>query len=85
MIDNRATLICGGPDDFHWNPAPTTENATVVEGASIAVLGSPGSTLAAPIPFDQFASYMATDHNSRIFLVTGPLDAVTGLQEQFHP
>jgi len=28
---------------------------------------------------------MATDHNSRIFVVTGPLDAITGLQEQFHP
>ncbi len=85
VIDNRATLVCGGPDDFHWNSAPTTESSTVVQGATIEVLGSPGSTLAAPIAADQFVSYMATDHNSRIFLVTGPLDAITELQEQFHP
>ena len=85
VIGNQATLVCGGPDDFHWNTSAATESATVVKGASIEVLGSPGSTLAAPIAANQFAGYMAADHNTRIFLVTGPLNAITGIQEQFHP
>lgn len=82
---NAARLVCGGPDDFHWNTAATNVNATVLPGASIEVLGSPGSTQSAPIASDRFAAYMATDHNSRIFLVTGPLSMISALQEQFHP
>jgi hypothetical protein len=85
LTANGATLVCGGPDDFHWNTTSAPEIATVVKGASIEVLGNPGSTLAAPISTGQFAGYMASDHNTRIFLVTGPLDAITSLQEQFHP
>ena len=85
VIGNQAKLVCGGPDDFHWNSAPATETATVLKGASIEVLLSPGDTLAVPIAANQFASYMATDHNTRIFLLTGPLGGITGLQEQFHP
>ena len=85
LTANGATLVCGGPDDFHWNTTPTTVSATVLKGASIQVLLSPGSTLAVPIPTSHFAGYMATDHNTRIFLVAGPLDAISALQEQFHP
>jgi hypothetical protein len=85
LTANAATLVCGGPDDFHWNTTPATVSATVLNGASIEVLQSPGSTLAVPISAGQFAAYMATDHNTRIFLVTGPLDAISALQEQFHP
>ena len=33
----------------------------------------------------QLASYLSTDEDTRIFLVTGPLTGLTGLQEQFHP
>jgi hypothetical protein len=29
--------------------------------------------------------YLAGDQGTRIFLVTGPLTRITGLQEEFHP
>jgi hypothetical protein len=85
VTGNRATLICGGPDDFHWNTSTSTLTATVLQGASIQVLQSAGSILDVPIAAGQFAAYLATDHNTRIFLVTGSLDAISALQEQFHP
>jgi hypothetical protein len=85
LTANAAQLVCGGPDDFHWNTTATNVNAAVLPGAAIEILGSPGSTQSAPIASDRFAAYMATDHNSRIFLVTGPLSMISALQEQFHP
>jgi hypothetical protein len=33
----------------------------------------------------QFASYIPTDHNSRIFMVTGALTGITALSEVYHP
>jgi hypothetical protein len=38
-----------------------------------------------PMAAGQLAGYLATDDDTRIFLVTGPLTAITGIQEQFHP
>lgn len=85
MTGNQATLVCGGLDDSHFTTVATTESATVLEGATIEVLQSPGSPQDVPIAANQFAGYLATDHDTRIFLVTGPLSAITGLVEQFHP
>ena len=77
-------LICGGPDDSHYNVASTTETAQVTPGASITVF--PLSKMQPePIAASKLASYLATDEDTRIFLVTGPLTKITGLQEQFHP
>jgi hypothetical protein len=33
----------------------------------------------------KLASYLSTDEDTRIFLVTGRLTTITGLAEQFHP
>lgn len=44
-----------------------------------------GSTTEQAIPHAQFPSYLATDHNPRVFIFTGPLSVVTARQEQFHP
>jgi hypothetical protein len=84
-VANKATLICGGPDDFHWDFTSATESATVAAGASIQVLKNPGDTVAVPIAEAALPAYMTTDEGTRIFLVTGTLNAITALQEQFHP
>ncbi|HEY7144769.1 MAG TPA: hypothetical protein VH637_11010 [Streptosporangiaceae bacterium] len=84
LTGNRATLVCGGLDDSHYNVASGTETGHVVAGASITVfpvrLGHPK-----PISEAKLASYLATDDDTKIFLITGPLTAITALQEQFHP
>lgn len=79
-----AKLVCGGPDDSHYNVAKTVETGHVTAGASIEVF--PVSQMREePIKATQLNSYLKTDGDTRIFLVAGPLSAITSLQEQFHP
>jgi hypothetical protein len=85
LTGNATTLVCGGPDDYHFNSAVNVEIATVVAGATIQVLPLTEDMQLKSISESQFAGYLATDMDTRIFLVTGPLSGVTGLQEQFHP
>ena len=79
-----AKLICGGPDDFHWNPVTTAETVHTVPAVSISVF--PTAKMAPqPIKASQLAAYLKTDQDTKIFLIGGPLSAITSLQEQFHP
>lgn len=79
-----AKLVCGGPDDSHYNVAKTVESGHVTAGASIEVF--PISQMREePIKASQLNSYLKTDGDTKIFLVAGPLSAITSLQEQFHP
>jgi len=84
LTGNPATLVCGGADDYHYNVATTTVTGHVIPGASIKVF--PVSVMH-PVAVGprRLASYLATDQDTRIFLVTGPLGRITGLQEEFHP
>ena len=84
VTGNPATLVCGGPDDFHFNVATTTETGHVVPGASIDVFPVSIMTMT-PIQPGKLAAYLATGGDTRIFLIGGPLTAITSLQEQFHP
>jgi hypothetical protein len=79
-----AKLVCGGPDDFHWNPVTATETGHTVPTVSISVF--PTTRMAPqPIKPSQLAAYLKTDDDTKIFLIGGPLSAITSLQEQFHP
>jgi hypothetical protein len=82
---NPTTLVCGGPDDYHFNVASTTEVLTVDGGAAIEVLPLQENMHLETIPLSHFESYLKTDTDTRIFLVVGPSEAVIELQEQFHP
>jgi hypothetical protein len=84
LTGNPAKLVCGGPDDSHYNVAATTVTGHVIPGASIKVFPLPKMHPVAIRP-GKLASYLATDEDTRIFLVTGPLTAISALQEQFHP
>jgi hypothetical protein len=84
LTGNPAKLVCGGPDDSHYNVATATETGHVNPGALIQVF--PLST-GHPVTISpgQLPSYLATDQDTRIFLITGTLSRITGLQEEFHP
>jgi hypothetical protein len=77
-------VICGGFDDLHYDVATTTVSSHVIPSASILVFPAPPMHLVAIRP-SALAAYLATDEDTRIFLVTGPLSRITGLQEEFHP
>ena len=84
VTGNAATMICGGPDDFHFSVASGTETGTVRPGADIEVF--PLRKMAEEkIAAGELASYLAADQDTRIFLIGGSLPAISSLQEQFHP
>jgi hypothetical protein len=84
LTGNPATLVCGGPDDSHFNTSASTVTGHAVPGAAIEVF--PVSRMALePMQAAKLAAYLATDDDTRIFLVAGPLTAISSLQEQFHP
>ncbi|MGO9778888.1 MAG: hypothetical protein ACLPQY_03820 [Streptosporangiaceae bacterium] len=84
ITGNPSALVCGGPDDFHFNIADSIETGHVVPGATIQTF--PLSKMAPErIQPSQLAAYLATDQDTRIFLIGGSLSAIGSLQEQFHP
>jgi hypothetical protein len=85
LSGNPTTYVCGGPDDYHFNVATTIEAVLVAPGATIEVLPLQQNMHLEKIPASQLAGYLKTDYDTKIFMVTGPLDAATELQEQFHP
>jgi hypothetical protein len=84
VTGNKATIVCGGPDDFHFNVASGTETGYVQPGADIEVFPVPKMTQG-KIAASKLASYLATDEDTKIFLIGGSLSAISSLQEQFHP
>jgi hypothetical protein len=81
-----AKLICGGPDDSHYDVAKNVETGHVVAGANIEVFPTTtGQMRDVPIKASQLNTYLKTDSDTKIFLIGGPLSAMTSLQEQFHP
>ena len=84
VTGNPATLVCGGFDDLHYDFTTATVTGYVIPGASITVF--PASAMhSVAIGPDKLAAYLATDQDTRIFLITGPLSGITGLQEEYHP
>ena len=78
-----ATMVCGGPDDFHYDFGTGTVTGHVLASAAIAVLSS--TLQPTPITLAKFPKYLASDMNVRVFTYTGPRTAITALAEQFHP
>jgi hypothetical protein len=78
-----ATMVCGGPDDFHYDFGTAAVTGHVLARATIQVLGS--TLQPTPIKLGKFPSYLASDMNVRVFTYTGPRTAITALTEQFHP
>jgi hypothetical protein len=83
VTGQTATMICGGPDDFHYNFGPAAVTGHVLASAKIQVLNS--ALQLTPITPAKFPSYLAGDMNVRVFAYTGPRTAISALSEQFHP
>ena len=86
LIASPAKLICGGPDDSHYNVAKNIVTAHVLSNASIEVFPTTtGQMREVPIKASQLNGYLQTDGDTKIFLVGGPVSSINSLQEQFHP
>jgi hypothetical protein len=76
-------MVCGGPDDFHYNFGAATVTGHVLASATIDVLGS--TLQPTPLAVGSFPGYLVTDKNIRVFAYTGPRTAIATLTEEFHP
>jgi len=84
LIGNPATVVCGGPDDLHYSYAANVVTAHVLPGAAITIFDLADMS-SKPIGQTSLGAYLASDEGTRTFLVTGPLSAISGLQEEYHP
>jgi|SRR5580698_4343553 hypothetical protein len=86
LIAERATVVCGGPDDWHFVYGTATVTSFVLGNAIIQVLASTGAGIVfKTIPTTRLVKYLPHDEWTRTFQVTGPLDAITALEEIYHP
>ena len=83
ITTHRASVVCGGPDDMHYNVAAATQTAEVTPSATVRVLDS--SVHLETVPHMAFNTSLKYDTWGRIFMVTGPLGAITALTEMYHP
>lgn len=82
-----ATVSCGGPDDMHYDVSAKTVTATVVPSGTVQMLvttpnGPADRSVSRKVDLDVL---LGQDHWGRIFMVTGPLTAITALKEMYHP
>lgn len=81
-----ARRVCGGPNNGHYEIGTATDHLTVTASATVVLLTTTptglGHETVAPTDLPQ---RLADDRFGRIFLVRGPLTAVTSMEEQFHP
>jgi hypothetical protein len=84
LTASPARLVCGARGDSHFTVTRATVTAHVIRGASITVFPVSG-TRPEPITPTRLPAYLASDQDTRTFLVTGPLSAISGLHEQFRP
>lgn len=83
VTGNNATVVCGGPDDYHYDVAAAVVTGRVLSGAGLQVLSS-GAQLR-PLTLPKFPAYLSTDKSTRVFMFTGALTGIATLSEQYHP
>lgn len=80
---HAAKVVCGGTDDLHYSVATATEFGTVTPSGAVRMLT--GAVKEQTVPHADVGSRLAQDKWGRIFMVNGPLRAVTALTEEYHP
>ena len=76
---------CGGPDDLQYIPTGKRFVGHLLPTAKINVLTFANGIQSPRLPESKFAHWVATDHNSGIYSVTGPFEAIRALMEEYHP
>jgi hypothetical protein len=80
---HRATVVCGGPDDMHYNVATATETGTVTPAATVQMLT--GVVKEQTVAHADVSARLAQDKWGRIFMLKGPLTSISALTEMYHP
>jgi hypothetical protein len=76
---------CGGPDDLQYISTGKRFTGHLLPSAKINVLTFTNGIQSPRLPESKFPHWVATDHNSSIYSVTGPFKAIRALMEEYHP
>ncbi len=76
---------CGGPDDLQYIQTGKRFTGHLLPSAKINVLTFTNGIQSPRLPESKFPHWVATDHNSGIYAVTGPFKAIRALMEEYHP
>lgn len=76
-------MVCGGPDDLHYDVATPIETGTVTPYGAVEMLT--GTVKEQTVAHADVSGRLATDEWGRIFMVTGKLTAIAALTEMYHP
>ena len=85
VIGQTVRVHCGGPDDLQFIPTGKRFTGHLLPNAKINVLTFANGIQTPRLPESKFAHWVATDHNSGIYSVTGPSKAIRALAEEYHP
>ena len=81
-----AERVCEGPNNGHYEVAAGAEQLTVTSSATVTVLTTTTNGIGhRTVAATELPERLPDDRFGRIFLVQGPLSAVTSLEEQYHP
>jgi hypothetical protein len=76
---------CGGPDDLQYITTRKPFAGHLLPGAKINVLTFTNGIQFPRLAESKFPHWIATDHNSGIYAVTGRFKAIRALVEEYHP
>jgi hypothetical protein len=86
LTGRHAKVVCGGPDDWHFVYETATVTSLVLPDALIEVLATTGAGIGLKaIRTSRLVRYLPRDGWTRTFQLTGPPDAITALEEVYHP
>jgi hypothetical protein len=86
LIAKHATVVCGGAGDWHFVYGTIPGPSFVENNARIQVLATTGAGIGFKvIRTTRLVKYLPHDEWTRTFQLTGPPDAITALEEIYHP
>jgi hypothetical protein len=86
LTAKRATVVCGGAEDWHFAYETIPVSSFVESNAHIQVLATTGAGIGFKvIRTTRLVRYLPHDEWTRTFQLTGPPDAITALEEIYHP
>jgi hypothetical protein len=85
VTGQRVRVHCGGPDDLQYITTGKPFTGHLLPSAKITVLTFTNGIQFPRLAESKFPHWVATDHNSGIYAVTGPFKAIRALLEEYHP
>ena len=93
LVVRNARVICGGPDDEHWDPVGTAHHVPLPTSAKIRLIPDNSTTMPRPATLSQLRRLTELKTRDKQFgwfgggygVRTSPSGQITSVTELFHP